>query len=78
MKRYAANIILGFICDKRFFAEHTVMNKITGFLLFLFPLTFGFIEIRYSIIVICSIATVAALQEGSYIKKEWKYKLQAS
>ena len=63
------NIILGFIRDKRFFAEHTVMNKITGFLLFLFPLTFGFIEIRYSIIVICSIATVAALQEGCYIKK---------
>lgn len=63
------NIILGFIRDKRFFAEHTVMNKFTGFLLFLFPLTLGFIEIRYSIIVICSIATVAALQEGSYIKK---------
>lgn len=63
------NIILGFIRDKRFFAEHTVMNKFTGFLLFLFPLTLGFIEIRYSIIVICSIATVAALQEGCYIKK---------
>ena len=39
MKRYVANIILGFV------------------------------EIRYSFIVICFIATVAALQEGCYIKK---------
>lgn len=63
------NIILGFIRDKRFFVEHTVMNKITGFLLFLLPLTFVFIEIRYSVIAVCSIATVAAIQEGYYIKK---------
>lgn len=64
-----ANVILGFIRYKRFFAEHTVMNKITGLLLFLLPLTFVFIEIQYSVIVVCTIATVAALQEGYYIKK---------
>ena len=63
------NITLGFIRNKRFFAEHTIMNKITGFLLFLLPWTFAWIEIRYSIITVCSIATVAAIQEGYDIQK---------
>ena len=62
-----ANIALGFIRNKRFFAEHTVMNKITGFLLFLLPLTFAFIEIRYSVFAVCFTATAAAIQEVYYI-----------
>ena len=62
-----ANIALGLIRNKRFFAEHTVMNKITGFLLFLLPLTFAFIEIRYSVFAVCFAATAAAIQEGYYI-----------
>ena len=32
-----ANIISGFVCNKRFVSEHTVMNKITGLFLFLLP-----------------------------------------
>ncbi len=64
-----ANIILGFICNKSFIAVHTVMNKITGFLLFLLPFTFGAITVRYSVITVCSVATVAAIQEGYYISK---------
>lgn len=63
-----ANIILGFIQKKGFIAEHTVMNKITGFLLFLLPLTFKLLDIRYSAVV-CLIATVAAMQEGYYTVK---------
>lgn len=63
------NIISGFICKKRFFAEHTIMNKITGLLLFLLPLTLWFIELKYSAIAVCSIATFAAIQEGHYIRK---------
>ena len=63
------NITLWFIRNKSFFAEHTIMNKITGFLLFLLPWTFAWIEIRYSIITVCSIATVAAIQEGYDIQK---------
>ena len=35
-----ANITLGFACKKRFVSVHTVLNKITGFALFLLPLTF--------------------------------------
>ena len=29
------NVIVGFVCRKRLIAEHTIMNKITGLLLFL-------------------------------------------
>lgn len=63
------NIILGFIRMKRFIAAHTVMNKITGFLLFLFPLTFTYVKICCSAFAICIIATIAAIQEGYYIGK---------
>ena len=63
------NIISGFICKKRFIAEHTIMNKITGFLLFLLPLTLLLIDLKYSGIAVCSIATFAAIQEGHYIRK---------
>lgn len=64
------NPAIGLIRGKRFFAVHTAMNKITGLLLFLLPLTFAFIEMRYSIIAVCSIATAAALQESCRIIKE--------
>lgn len=62
------NIISGFICKKRFVAEHTVMNKITGLLLFLTPFTLSFIELRCSAAVVCAVATFSAIQEGHYIR----------
>ncbi len=62
------NIISGFVCKKKFVSEHTVMNKITGLLLFLLPLTLSFIELKYSAIVVCAVATFAAIQEGHYIR----------
>ena len=62
------NIISGFASQKRFVAEHTIMNKVTGFLLFLLPLTLTVIELNYSGAVVCYIATFAAIQEGHYIR----------
>ena len=62
------NVVLGFICRKRFIVEHTIMNKITGLLLFLLPLTLFFIELKYSAVVVCSIATFSAIQEGYFIR----------
>lgn len=62
------NFISGFVCQKRFVSEHTIMNKGTGLLLFLLPLTLTFIELKYSALVVCSIATIAAIQEGHYIR----------
>ena len=49
---------------------YTIMNKITGALLFLLPLTFKLVEIRYCAIAVCFIATAAAIQEGFCIRKE--------
>lgn len=62
------NAVSGLICNKKFIVEHTIMNKVTGGLLFLLPLTLLFIELKYSAIVVCSIATFAAIQEGYFIR----------
>ena len=62
------NVILGFIYTKKLIALHTVMNKITGLLLFLLPPALQFIEIKYSLIAVCIIATISAIQEGYYIR----------
>jgi CDP-diacylglycerol--glycerol-3-phosphate 3-phosphatidyltransferase len=62
-----SNIIWGYVSKKQFISLHTTMNKITGFLLFLLPLTLFFVEVKYSSIVVCSIATFSAIQEAVYI-----------
>jgi len=62
-----SNIMMGIIYKKKLISLHTIMNKITGILLFLFPLTLHFIELKYSSVVVCSIATFSAIQEGYYI-----------
>ena len=61
------NIIWGYVSQKQFVALHTVMNKATGLLLFLLPLTISFMELKYSAIVVCSVATFSAVQEGFYV-----------
>ena len=68
------NIIRGYVSEKKFISLHTIMNKITGLLLFLLPLTMSFIELKYSSIVVCSLATIAAIQEGFCITKNCKNK----
>lgn len=64
-----ANILLGFISTKRLIAEHTLLNKVTGVLLFLLPLVSFWVDFKYSAMVVCVVATVSAIQEGSYIRK---------
>ena len=61
------NVIWGFVYTKKLISLHTVMNKITGLLLFLLPPALQFIEIKYSFAVVCIIATIAAIQELCYI-----------
>ena len=58
------NIIWGFIRRKKLVDYHTFLNKITGLLLFLLPLTLQFIVPTHSFAVVCTIATIAAIQEG--------------
>ena len=62
-----SGVMWGFIRKKKLISLHTVMNKTTGVLLFLLPLTLHFVELKYSSAVVCSIATFSAIQEGYYI-----------
>lgn len=64
----AANIAAGFIRQKGFVSVHSVMNKVTGALLFLFPLTLSFTDLRCSAAVVCAAATAAAVHEGYLIR----------
>ena len=64
-----SNIIWGYVSEKQFISLHTIMNKVTGLLLFLLPLTISFVELKYTAIVVCFVATLSAIQEGYYIRK---------
>ena len=64
------NIISGFAVQRGFVAVHSVMNKATGVLLFLLPLTILVFPLKYSAIVVCAVATFAAIQEGYFIRTE--------
>ena len=66
------NIVSGYVVQKQFVAIHSVMNKVTGILLFALPLTISFIDLRYSAAVVCIIATFAAVQEGLFIRTKRK------
>ena len=63
------NVIGGFVLAKRLIVEHTVLNKITGVLLFLLPFTLFWVELKHSAMVVCVVATISAIQEGYYITK---------
>ena len=61
------NIIWGYVSKKQFVSLHTMMNKATGLLLFLLPLTLSIVELKYSSFLVCTIATFSAIQEAVYI-----------
>lgn len=61
------NIILGFALKKQFISSHTTMNKVTGFLLFLLPLTISLVDLNYSLMVVCCFAMFSAIQEGFHV-----------
>ena len=63
------NVIGGFVLAKRFIVEHTILNKVTGVLLFLLPFTLVWVDLNYSTMVVCVVATISAIQEGCYITK---------
>lgn len=64
------NIIFVYVSGKQFIVLHTAMNKITGLLLFLLPLTLSFVEFKYSSIALCLIATISAIQETLIVNKK--------
>ena len=64
----AVNIISGFAVHKKLVTVHSVMNKATGALLFLFPLTVPLVEGNWFAVIVCAAATLAAVQEGHLIR----------
>ena len=66
------NIISGFIVQKKFVAAHTILNKVTGAMLFVLPLTVSFVDLRYSGSFVCAVATFAAIQEGHFVRMKRK------
>ena len=57
------NAAWGFVRTKKLISPHTVLNKVTGLLLFLLPVTISFIELTYTLPFVCTVATVAAIHE---------------
>ena len=65
----AINLLIGYIKRREMVALHTVLNKVTGILLFVLPLTLTFIDLKYSGAFAAAAATFAAIQEGHLIIK---------
>ena len=68
----AFNLISGYVLHKELAAVHTVMNKVTGLLLFLLPLTLTLVDLKYSGAFVSAAATFAAVQEGCLIQRKGK------
>ena len=64
----AINLISGYVLRKKIVILHTIMNKVTGILLFVLPLTLTFLDLKYSGAIVSAAATFAAIQEGHLIR----------
>ncbi len=65
----ANNVGFGYVTQKKFVDVHSVMNKVTGGVLFVFPLTLFFVDPVFIGPFVCLVATFAALQEGRLVRK---------
>ena len=61
------NIVIGFVRHHTLTAVHSVINKVTGVLVFILPFTIQIINIRYTAGLVCVVATVAAIMESRSI-----------
>ena len=59
-----SNIIWGLMRKKTLISVHSALNKATGFVLFLLPLTIQIVELNLSLTIACLLATIAAVHEG--------------
>jgi len=67
------NVVWGFIHTKKLISPHTVLNKVTGLLLFLLPVTISFVDLIYTLPIVCTVATVAAIHEVYFTYSEKKH-----
>ena len=64
------NVAWGFVRTKKLISPHTVLNKVTGLLLFLLPVTLSFVDLTYTLPIVCIVATIAARHEWYYMEKK--------
>ena len=64
------NAVWGFVRTKKLISPHTVLNKVTGLLLFLLPVTISFVDLTYTLPIVCTVAMVAAIHEVYYTYSE--------
>ena len=64
----AVNFVFGLRKYRKVVFVHSVLNKITGLLAFALPLSIRLLELRYTAAIVCTIATVAAIQEGYFMR----------
>ena len=67
------NAAWGFVRTGKITLPHTVLNKVTGLLMFLLPMTISFIELTYTLPFVCTVATVAAIHEVYFTYSEKKH-----
>lgn len=63
------NVIRSYINYKKIVLPHTTLNKITGFILFIAPFIIVKTNSMIFEIIICIMATFAAVQEGQEVKR---------
>ena len=68
------NLVSGYVMRKEWGVLHTVMNKVTGMLLFVLPLTLTLLDPTYGGAFVSAVATFAAIQEGHLIRTGRKKK----
>lgn len=67
------NIVWGRISNRELIMPHTKINKVTGLILFVLPLTLPWIDLNYSGTAVCILATVAAIHELITIRGTHEY-----
>ena len=58
-----SSILLGFVVQKTFVTHHTILNKITGAMLFFLPFTLNTVKLEYTASAVCVLATCAAFRD---------------
>jgi len=63
-----SNLLFSYFYHRKKRFLHTTANRVTGFLLFLSLLFLVWVQEDYIILFLCTVATIAAIQEGHYIR----------
>lgn len=65
-----SSIVSGFMMHGKVILLHTIANKVTGLLLFLFPISLEWIPFNYAAVPVIAVALLASIQEGHLIRTQ--------